>query len=416
NETLKEKITELKEGKKKKKIYPTTPKKSGTKKKPGRKPGFKGTSRKKPDHIDDVVEATCDACPHCGSVLGTSVEVTERYVEDITPPKSHVTKYKTHRYFCSHCNEMVSATPVEVIPNCRLGLNVTLIAAYLRCGLHLPFEKIRENFEICFGIKTTKTTIYNHIKLLASYYKEEFEAIKERLKESKAVYVDETGWKINGVNHWLWTFVTECAVLFTIDKRRSSDVPKEILGDDFDGVIISDFYSAYHTKLPYKKQKCLVHFLRDAGEISQNTAEAKRFYRRMKRFIKDAAKFKEGHDPQKDIIKAKKRFQRRLDRIIGESYTDPDCKRLVKRLKQHRGSLLTFLEVKSVEYHNNTAERALRPLVVQRKISSGNKTESGAETQEIMTSIHGTYKLRNENFLEEAGKFMRNQLGQGTAY
>jgi transposase-like protein len=110
-----------------------------------------------------------------------------------------------------------------------------------------------EIFKICFGLKTTNGTLCNAVKLVSKYYKKEFENIKNHIKKAKAVYVDETGWRIKGVNHWLWVFVTKNEAFFKIDKRRSSEVPKEVLGEKFIGVLISDFYSAYHTKLPFKK-------------------------------------------------------------------------------------------------------------------------------------------------------------------
>jgi len=75
--------------------------------------------------------------------------------------------------------------------------------------------------------------------------------------------------------------------------------------------------------------------------------------------------------------------------------------------------LLTFLEVKSVDYHNNTAERLIRSPVVIRKISRGNNSRAGADTHEIMMSVFAAHNLRSENFLEEGAKFMRNQLGPG---
>jgi transposase len=343
--------------------------------------------------------------------LGDPVEVITRYVEDITPPKSAITEYIQYRYYCPHCGENVLARSPGALPKCRLGIRVTLLMVYLKYGLHLPLEKIRENLEICFGIKTTKTTIYNHIRLLSQYYTEEFEEILSQIRESDAVYADETGWRIDGVNHWLWAFVTKNEVLFKVDKRRSSDVLTEVLGEDFDGVLISDFFSAYN-KFNCTKQKCLVHLLRDSKKNSQNSEEARKFHKKVKRLIKDMAKFKEKN-PQQEIAKAKKRFQRRLNKLSAGPYTDPDCIRLAKRLNQHRDSLLTFLEVEAVDYHNNTAERAIRPNVIIRKISSGNRSQMGAETHGTMMTILETHKLRNENFLEEGAKFMRNKLGKG---
>jgi len=409
--SLEKKISELEKKRKSTRKPRVKSNTSGKKKKPGRKPGFKGTSRKKPDHVDEVVDVTLSSCPHCGTPLGESYEQRERCAEDIVILLPRVIKYIIHRYYCSHCQTSVSAAPDDVIPHCRLGINVMLLAAFQKFELHLSYEKIRKNLEMLYGIETTTATLCNAVKLISKYYKEEFEKIKDHIKKAKAVYADETGWRINGENHWLWTFVTEDAALFKIDKRRSSNVCKEVLGEDFDGVLISDFFSAYHTKLPYKKQKCLVHLLRDTHNISQNSEETRKFHKTIKRFIKDAAKFKEKNPPQKKIAEAKKRFQRRLDKIIVGPYTDPDCIRLAKRLNQHRDSLLTFLE-EDCDYHNNRAENALRLSVIMRKICFGNNSRIGADIHEILMSIIITYRLQKKNFLKESKKFMKNRLRQ----
>ena len=117
--------------------------------------------------------------------------------------------------------------------------------------------------------------------------------------------------------------------------------------------------------------------------------------------------------PNMKLRKQKKRFQRRLKKIIAGPYTDCDCIRLAKRLNQHFDSLLTFLEVESVDCDNNRAERIIRSSVVIRKISGGNNSREGADVHETMMSTVETHKLRNQNFLKEGAKFMRDRLGQG---
>ena len=291
-----------------------------------------------------------------------------------------------------------------------LGIKVMLFVVYQRYALHLPYNKIRDNLEHCFGIKTTEATLINAVQLISSYYRKEFHAIKEQLKLNRYVHIDETGWRINGVNHWLWTFISDTAVLFKIDRRRSGAVPREMLGDEYEGIVLSDFCSAYNT-LPYKKQKCLVHLLRETKKIAEKNEQTQKFHRRIKRFVRDAAQFVEDHSLS-ERKSAYPRFFKRLERIIKGPYTDPDCQRLIKRLKKHRESLLTFLE-EDIDYHNNTAERALRSSVVMRKITGGNRSQEGAHTHEILMSIYETCKMHNENFLKESEQFMRNRLKKG---
>jgi len=412
NQTLKY-GAELK-GKKSEKKVTIKPNTSGKKKKRGRKKGSKGTSRRIPDHVDEVVDMILFFCPDCGEPLGESFETTKRYIEEIIPSKPHVTQVNTHRYYCTCCKKPVSAQSEDALPKCRLGLNVTFLAAYMKYELHLPLEKIRKNLELCFGLKTTATTIYRHIKLLSEHYKEEYDKIREYIRESEALNVDETGWRIKGINHWLWAFTRKDAAFFKIDRRRSGDVPIGVLGKDFKGVITADFYSAYN-RLLCRQQKCWVHLVRAVKKFAHHNEETKKFYKALKRLMKDMALFIETNPPQKKIAKAKKRYQRRLNRIMNKPYTDPDCIRIAKRIKKHKDSLLTFLDVPSVEYHNNAAERIIRAFVVMRKISAGNDSRQGADTHEIMMTVIVTHILRGENFLKEGANLIRQHIGRGIA-
>ncbi len=129
NETLTLKVGELegeKESEKTLKVNPTTTRK---KKKPGRKSGFKGTSMRIPDHVDEVCEVILPVCPECGTLLGAPSETVTHYVEDIKPSVPHVTQVNTHRYYCSTCRKMVSAHSDDAMPKCRLGLKVTLLGS-----------------------------------------------------------------------------------------------------------------------------------------------------------------------------------------------------------------------------------------------------------------------------------------------
>ncbi|MGC1122525.1 MAG: IS66 family transposase zinc-finger binding domain-containing protein [Candidatus Methanofastidiosia archaeon] len=121
-------------------------------KKPGRRRGHRGTSRKIPQHYDATVEVTLPSCPHCGTPLGTPVEERVRYVEDIEPPRPRVTRYRISRYYCPTCKKNVSSNPPDFIPHCMLGIKVMLFVVYQRYALHLPYNKIRDNLEHCFGI------------------------------------------------------------------------------------------------------------------------------------------------------------------------------------------------------------------------------------------------------------------------
>ena len=88
------------------------------------------------------------------------------------------------------------------------------------------------------------------------------------MRQQMVLHIDETGWKVDGDNHWLWVFINDIVALFVLSKSRGSKVPAALLGNEFDGTIISDFFSAY-SPLDVNKAKCWAHLLNDSHELTK---------------------------------------------------------------------------------------------------------------------------------------------------
>lgn len=93
-------------------------------------------------------------------------------------------------------------------------------------------------------------------------------------------------------------------------------------------------------------------------------------------------------------------------------YRERNCLRLVKRLKREKGMLFTFLEKKECDWNNNAAERAIRPSVVVRKVTYGNRSMTGARAHAVLMSIRETCKLRRENFYDYALDYLGNSTSK----
>jgi hypothetical protein len=87
----------------------------------------------------------------------------------------------------------------------------------------------------------------------------------------------------------------------------------------------------------------------------------------------------------------------RLDELMAASWEDKQARRLLKRFRRHRDDLFTFLDNAAVPFDNNAAERAIRPAVIIRKNSYGNRSERGADTQAVLMSIYRTLKQRGHD-------------------
>jgi transposase len=401
---------EIKSGKKRKER-----KEEVVKRRPGAKEGHEGWYRPRPEVVNEVVEETLTQCPHCGSLEITECKkVTERTVEDIVPVKLKVIRHRQHYYWCRGCKKIVSREK-EGIKGGRLGENVIGLAAEFKHRFNLPYRKIAELFDSLCGLKVTGGGLVQAERRNSRKVEEVYEAIIDRIRYSLVVHADETGWKVFGVEimgWYLWVFCNIEAVYYYIDRHRSSEVVKRMLGEKIAGILITDFYSAYN-KIEAKKQKCLVHVLRDIKNyLEEETAD-----REILLQIKEGIEWliEKGLILQKDAGTAtaeciawqinRQILKERLDGLCELQSEDENAARLIKRLDRFKGEILTFADY-PVEYHNNRAERALRPLVVTRKISYGSQTEEGARTTCIMMSILQTCQIRGIDF----GQFIRDAI------
>lgn len=388
------------------------PNKKNHQKKPGAKLGHKGYGRPVPDHVNEEINLSPKICPDCGSKLSETQQVYPHYVEDIMPPRQpYVKKYNIHKKYCNNCKKLVYQKPTDVIPNCRFGLTLMLFVCFQKFGLALPYNKIVFELWTYFGIKVSEGELCQIVQKIAELFGDRFEELKEKMKKLSVINVDETGWRINGRNHWLWAFISTEIAMFKIDKSRSKKVAEDFLGD-YDGVVETDFYPSYDS-LKYEQQKCWGHLLRETSNLAKKDNardEVKEMHKKLKRLHRDAKKFKENKPCEKDKPYALKRFLKRLDIIINKGYEDEDCQRIAKRLLKNRENMFRFIGINDVEPDNNRAERGIRPNVVIEKISGGNRSEKGARAHEVMMSIIETYKLQDLNFFEEGMSYLQNQL------
>jgi transposase len=371
------------------------------KKRPGQKLGHVGMTRVVPDHIDEVVEETLCECPTCHHALGESVYIEEQIQEDIVPAHVRVRKYRRHKYICGHCGkEVLAPYHHEHVPLGYLGANVLIQAAILKYHHCLPYRKIRELFQELAGLTVSPGGISQALVRISHWLGVEETVLLEAIRGSPQLHVDETGWRLDGKKSWVWALANERLAYYHVDRSRARKVLKGLLGEEFDGTLISDFYSVY-LKLPYKMQKCLVHLLRDFHECAKtdHAEEFVRAYRKIKRLINDARKLRDRHDaiPSGEYARMRFRLEERLFDFMAFGYTNKNLQRLSKRFAQSWLDMFRFLKDPSLDWNNNLAERMIRPNVIYRNRSFGNRSDRGAEAHGTMMSLIQTLRLQGKS-------------------
>lgn len=370
-------------------------------KKPGQKFGHVGMTRAVPERIDEEIDETLGECPHCHEALGEPVGVEEQIQEDIVPAHVRVRKYRRHRYRCGHCGkEALAPYHPEHVPLGYLGANVLIQAAILKYHHCLPYRKIRELFQELAGLTVSPGGISQALARISHWLGVEKAVLLEAIRGSPQVHVDETGWRLDGKKSWVWALVNKRLAYYHVDRSRARKVLKRLLGPDFDGTLISDFFSVY-LKLPYPMQKCLVHVLRDFHDCAKTDRDEEfvKAYKKIKRIIRDALRLQTKHEtiPSGRYARLRERIEERLFDFMAKGYTNKNLQRLSKRFAQSWLDMLRFLKDPSLAWNNNLAERLIRPNVIYRNRSFGNRSDRGAEAHGTMMSLMQTLQLQNKN-------------------
>jgi len=390
---LRKRIEEL-EGKQKEKEKPDfikdevieTPKQSG------QKEGHVGYSRHIPERIDEIKPLDSEECKNCGGELSGIQNVRARTVTDIEI-KVKNTQYIIHGRYCKNCGRIVEPDVSDALPNARFSLKLMLLVMFMKIGVRIPSNKIVEFLGI-LGLEISDGEIYNILNQLKDSFGDYYETLVKKMIEAAIKHIDETGWRINGKNCWMWIFINKEIALYFIREKRNSDVPVSILGNQKDKFITTDRHSAYNVlveKTGCLQQVCWTHLLRNSKDLAEHYQEAKYIHKRMKYIY---GKAKEGKTSKEKLLSW-------MDLIASRSYRSKEVFRFVKSIcRNHREDLFRFVDHPEINPSNNLAEQGLRHGAVIRKISGGSRSENGADTTAKLLSVIQTIKMKEGNIIE----------------
>ena len=378
----------------------------GRKKRPGRKKGHPGVSRLRPEQVDHFKEHALEHCPECNDPVGSPIKTYKRYTEDIPAlEKPEVTEHTVHGYWCSTCKKVVFPTLTDALPNAMIGLRLVVFTAWLHYLIGVSVNNIVKILSVVCRFKISTGGLTQAWLRLACLLEPAYDHIGEKISQSGALNADETGWRLNGITHWLWCFTNKTLCYYLISKSRGSPVIREVLGTVFRGILICDFWGAYNKISALAKQRCFYHLFTELTKVDKsNKSSSWRAFRKvLSRLLKDAVRLsqRKAQLNLKQYGNRKRRLHNRLEQILLIPQSgDKDVKRIIKRLKRHKAELFTFLEHEDVSPYNNHAEQQMRKPVITRKVSQQNRSEPGAKTQAVLMSLFRTAELKGQNPIE----------------
>ena len=365
-----------------------------------RQPRIQGFARRRMEPTDRVEHAV-DVCPDCGTELSGGWTQRTREVIDIPESAVRVTEHAVIARECPVCRKRrVPRLELgdEVLGRQRLGVNVLSLVSSLREEGRLPIRTIRWYLRSVHGLELSEGAIVDVVHRVGARAREALGEVLDRIRASPVVGADETGWRQDGENGYVWTFNTPTERYFVRGSRRKEMVD-DVLGDGFAGVLVSDFYAAYD-HYPGLKQRCWAHLLREVHDLKTqhpDDVELSRWAAKVKDVYTRSTAFRH-RDPRKRYA-AQRRFEERLLALCRPYADDPSavqgklCRRIVRSVEQ----LFVFVGEPRVPPDNNGSERSLRHLVISRKVSGGTRSVRGTESKMALASLFGTWRARNLN-------------------
>ena len=357
-----------------------------------------------------IVEHRIVSCPACASRLGgVSVARRRQVIEIPPPPPVEVTEHVVYHGWCSECQKWREApleVSTEVLGQGRLGVKITSLVAYLRTVMRLPVRQIQAYLATLHGLKISSGEIVEVMHRLKAKLEPTLAGLKAAIRASPAVQADETGWRENGQNGYIWSASTPTVRYYEYHHSRGHEVVEALLGSDFQGVLGSDFYAAYNVHQGLH-QRCWVHFLRDGHDLKEqypDDQEVQQWATDVKAVYERAIAYA---GPDASLPVAKQEAQRRKQQHAFEQdlwqlcapyvHTSSPLQTLCKRVERFLPELFVFVARPEVPAHNNLAERSVRPLVIARKISGGSRSPTGSQTRMALFSCLGTWAAQGLN-------------------
>lgn len=367
------------------------------KKTPGQKIGHKGYSRRIPERIDFIKPLKINICPDCLGELSETQEIRTRIITDIPLTSSTInTKYEIHRKYCRQCGKMVEPEVPNALPNSPFGLNIMLFVVFLKMGMALPYNKIQQLLHTMYGLKISEGGLVNILSQMKEEFGEYYQTLEKKMRRIRTKHADESGWRVNGINHTIWLFISQEVALYKIRKSRGSEVPAEALGKQRDKTITCDGFSAYSK---FKSlagcliQLCWFHILKNSRKHKKNyPEEATLIHEQLKKIYKLAKSYDhEATDKQVENLKQEIKW------LAYPAYKHQEVKGFLNTLLERIDDLFRFTQDKNIDGDNNLAERGLRKAVIIRKISNGSRSFKGAELLEVLLSVVETARLQKQN-------------------
>jgi transposase len=379
---------------------PTKPKSN---RKRGGQPGHEKHERPllPPEQCQQIIPVIPSACRRCGKgLVGVDPQPLRHQVWELPEIVPIVVEYQRHRLDCS-CGCRTCGELPEGVPTGQAGPRLIAFAALLMACFRQSKRRAAQFMSMVLNQPASPAWLVSLQNRAAEAVKPAYDELARQLPEEPAPHIDESPTKEGSAKAWVWTFVAASFTFFACRTSRGADVLKDLLTDDFTGVIHCDrarMYWSYGRRL----QWCWAHLKRDFQALIEGPCHTKkRLGHDLMRPTKELfALWKRVRDGTLSFARFQKRMspiRQQIDSLLLRGYCNAATHGFCKELVEHKENLWTFVDVQGVELTNNAAERALRHAVIWRKLSFGTQSTGGSRFVERLLTVVETCRRQSRN-------------------
>lgn len=397
----------------------------------GGQKGHKGNTLQMVADPDEIVVHSVEQCHHCGFPLSDNpaADVEKRQVFDIPPLRLQVTEHHSQLKICPCClRQSKAAFPDGVNSAVQYGNRIRALVVYLMNYQFIPYERCRAFFTDLFSHSLSVATLLRANQECYEKLSGVEESIRQLLLKSAVIHCDETGYYVNSHRHWLHVVASPFLTLYKAHRNRGKKAMDEMgVLPGYQGTALHDYWSSYY-RYSCRHALCNAHHLREltflheehqqqwalqmhrllldikkAVDLTKATSHSlgqqtlRNFEDRYQAILKNGLEECLAHSPP--VEQPKKRGRRKQSK----------SKNLLDRFKDRQREILAFMYDFNIPFDNNLAERDLRMMKVQQKISGCFRTEMGAEIFCRIRSYISTARKQGLNVINAIQMALENQ-------
>lgn len=371
--------------------------------------GHTGTTRprKKPDETRIIL---AKECPGCSSkdimITGKQHQQVEEMPPDIQPNIINVLRDVCK---CNTCKLTFIARDGRTPVQGRFGVNLMVLVIFLRFIVRGVLRKTAIFLDAGFALRLAPASVQAIVARAAAAATLEYEQLKQRIRQARIVYADETSFSVLGKNWWVWVFRSDTDLLLVIRNSRGNNVLQEILGKSYTGILVCDCWRAYDFLSNATIQRCWAHLLRKSKEISE-TIPGKHFHEKISALFDEIKQFNSKERTQRQRTRKYTQMTLKLQRLVEYYARYEECEGVAKYINFHLEAWFTCIKIAGVEPTNNYAEQAIRETVIIRKIIGAFRSEEGTKVYETLASLLATWQLQKRDIKQELQRMLMENL------